>query len=230
MGVLGRVFLVLIICFYTGCSFGGKELPLENAPYVIKRGDSIASIAFKFGLRTTDIVSYNKITSPNELQIGKTIQIPISKKLRPQKEIVKRPKIITTEESTRVVERMHWPVPGARISSKFGWRLFSFHEGMDIAAPRGTPVEAAHDGTVIYTGQKLSGYGRMVLLQAVNVLTVYCHLAAYNVSIGDRVRAGQVVGFVGNSGEARGYHLHFETRMRDSAGKLIAVNPERFFK
>lgn len=85
----------------------------------------------------------------------------------------------------------------------------SCHEGIDYACPAGTPVKAAHAGTVRYRGV-LGNYGNYIGLQADNGSgTGYAHLQGFNVSNGQRVAEGQVIGYVGSSGNSSGPHLHF---------------------
>jgi murein DD-endopeptidase MepM/ murein hydrolase activator NlpD len=109
------------------------------------------------------------------------------------------------------------PLRGA-MTSRFGLRthpLFGrrhFHTGVDIAAPRGTPVRAAMDGTVLFTGW-YGGYGKLVVLDHGNGLsTLYGHLSAILVSAGARVTRAQVIGRVGSTGYSTGPHLHYEVR------------------
>lgn len=109
-----------------------------------------------------------------------------------------------------------WPVNGA-ISSPFGMRWGRMHEGIDIAAPGGTPIRAAASGRVIlaaYTG----GYGNYTCLDhGQGLSTCYAHQSGYAVSQGDSVSQGQVIGYVGNTGASFGDHLHFEVRVGGQA-------------
>jgi murein DD-endopeptidase MepM/ murein hydrolase activator NlpD len=109
------------------------------------------------------------------------------------------------------------PVRGS-FTSRFGFRthpLFGrrhFHSGVDIAAPRGTPVRAAMDGTVLYAGW-YGGYGKLVVLDHGGGLsTLYGHLSAILVNPGARVTRSQVIGRVGSTGYSTGPHLHYEVR------------------
>ncbi|MEJ2592286.1 MAG: peptidoglycan DD-metalloendopeptidase family protein [Candidatus Thiodiazotropha sp.] len=89
------------------------------------------------------------------------------------------------------------------------------HRGVDYAAKVGTPVKASGDGKIIFRGTK-GGYGRTVILQhGQTYTTLYAHLSRYNKSVhkGDKVRQGQVIGYVGQSGLATGPHLHYEFRV-----------------
>ena len=86
------------------------------------------------------------------------------------------------------------------------------HSGIDLAAPYGTPIKASEGGVVIYSGW-YGGYGKVVILDhAKGFSTLYAHLSSTKVSVGARVRQGEVVGFEGSTGYATGPHLHFEVR------------------
>ena len=110
------------------------------------------------------------------------------------------------------------PLDGARVTSGFGMRAHPVlgytrqHQGIDFAAPHGTPVLAASDGEVVQIGS-LSGYGRVVTLQhPEDRSTRYAHLSAFaaGLKLGDRVRQGEMIGKVGRTGIATGNHLHYE--------------------
>jgi murein DD-endopeptidase MepM/ murein hydrolase activator NlpD len=101
-----------------------------------------------------------------------------------------------------------------RVSSCFGQRWGTFHGGVDIAAPIGTPVYSAHSGVVLRAGTA-TGFGYAVyVLGDDGYVTVYGHVHRYFVSAGERVRAGEQIAEVGNRGESTGPHLHFEAHPR----------------
>jgi murein DD-endopeptidase MepM/ murein hydrolase activator NlpD len=109
-----------------------------------------------------------------------------------------------------------WPVNGP-ITSPFGPRWGSFHAGIDIGVPTGTPIHAAAAGTVIYCGVE-SGYGNLVVLDnGGNLATAYAHQSAIAVACGQHVDQGQVIGYVGCTGNCTGPHLHFEVRINGQA-------------
>src|SRR5918994_4325710 len=104
------------------------------------------------------------------------------------------------------------PVRGT-VTSNFGPRGGRNHDGIDIAAPTGTPVRAAACGTVSLAGQQ-SGYGNMVCITHTSRFsTCYAHLSRFGVTNGAQVTQGQVIGYVGCTGSCTGPHLHFETRV-----------------
>jgi murein DD-endopeptidase MepM/ murein hydrolase activator NlpD len=109
-----------------------------------------------------------------------------------------------------------WPLNGT-VTSGYGWRWGRLHEGVDIAAPSGTPIWAAAAGTVIYAGW-LGGYGNLVVVDHGNGLaTAYAHASALLMSVGQSVGQGETVALVGSTGNSSGPHLHFEVRVNGSA-------------
>lgn len=120
------------------------------------------------------------------------------------------------------------PVSGARISSNFGMRYhpvlggYRYHSGVDLAAPSGTPIRATSDGVVTAAGWQ-GGYGLVVSIgHGSQVETKYAHMSRLNVAVGQSVKRGEVIGFVGSSGRSTGPHVHYEVRRA-----AVAVNPVR---
>jgi murein DD-endopeptidase MepM/ murein hydrolase activator NlpD len=98
-------------------------------------------------------------------------------------------------------------------TSGFGYRWGALHAGIDIANAIGTPVLAASDGVVISAGP-YAGYGNMVKLRhADGTVTLYGHLSAWQVDVGQRVWAGDQIAKMGNTGNSTGPHLHFEVHV-----------------
>ena len=125
-----------------------------------------------------------------------------------------------------------WPVAGT-FTSPYGLRLRGLspdiHEGVDIAAPGGTPVHAMKSGRVEHAGE-WGSYGLSVLIShGTNVRTLYAHLSRIDVRAGERVDGGQRIGAVGRTGNATGDHLHFEVwrwgRAEDPVPLLGGVPP-----
>ncbi|MBK1641841.1 peptidase M23 [Chromatium okenii] len=119
-------------------------------------------------------------------------------------------------EGRTVTAPSSWPVRSGYVSSRFGYRIHPtkrvrmFHEGVDIACARGTPIAAVAAGEVIYSGTR-SGYGRVIDIRHDNgLVTRYAHNASNLVRVGQQVQRGQQIANVGTSGTATGPHVHFE--------------------
>lgn len=126
-----------------------------------------------------------------------------------------------------------WIVPHTKnVTSEFGMRTLGgetkMHKGIDIAGGNdlGKPVVAFMDGKVIYSQYNNGGYGYLVIIQHENNMkTYYAHLQKQGISKGTKVRAGQVIGYMGSTGRSTGVHLHFEIRINDQP-----VNPRPYLK
>lgn len=104
-----------------------------------------------------------------------------------------------------------------RLASGYGMRLhpvykvMKLHEGLDFAAPRGTPIYATGDGVVKDVKKSMTGYGNQVVINhGYGFLTRYAHMQSFKVAPGDKVKRGQCIGYVGNTGCTSGPHLHYE--------------------
>lgn len=113
----------------------------------------------------------------------------------------------------------YMPVNYPYLSSSFGWRRnpvtgrHTMHEGLDFAAPKGTPIYAASGG-VVTQARYATGYGKLVEISHGNgLITRYAHASSFNVKVGDLVEKGQQIARVGSTGRSTGSHLHFEVRM-----------------
>ncbi|MFA5297196.1 MAG: M23 family metallopeptidase [Lutibacter sp.] len=118
-----------------------------------------------------------------------------------------------------------------RMASGYGWRSDPFtkarkkHEGMDFSASVGTPVYASGDGIVERADQNSAGYGKHIRIDhGFGYITLYGHLSNYNVRKGQKVKRGDLIGFVGNTGRSQGPHLHYEVHKNGTA-----INPINFY-
>jgi murein DD-endopeptidase MepM/ murein hydrolase activator NlpD len=170
------------------------HLFVEKETYhIVKKGETLYGISKAYGLSLEEIVEINGIKDPSQVSVGQMVIIP-----------------------GRTASGLIWPVKG-KVSSPFGRRgLRGFHPGIDITAPKGTPIRAVADGLVVESGRKLdgySGYGKIIVIQHGNGMkTLYAHNKKNLVKPGRCVKAGDIIGEVGTSGNATGSHLHFEIR------------------
>ncbi len=127
-------------------------------------------------------------------------------------------------------QKMITPVNGVT-TSEFGIRIhpisgdLRFHSGIDIAASEGTKIHAAFDGVVAEAGYDKWNGNYLKIKHENNIMTMYCHCKKINVEDGEKIRAGEVVAFVGSTGSSTGPHLHFELRINN-----ISYNPQKALK
>ena len=136
--------------------------------------------------------------------------------------------ILNDQRSLLAAKPLGWPVKGW-LTSSFGLRRDPFngkrkiHEGLDIAARTGTPVTATADG-IVSSVKTQAGYGKMVTLDhGYGYRTLYGHNSKYNVKVGQRVRRGDRIASVGNTGRSTGSHVHYEIRLNG-----VPVNPNKY--
>jgi murein DD-endopeptidase MepM/ murein hydrolase activator NlpD len=140
------------------------------------------------------------------------------------------PKSFTDTVPIRLYDPSHgsmWSMPlkDSRVSSEFGLRRFRWHHGVDLRLTTGDDVYSAFDGIVRMASYDRYGYGHFILIRHRNGLeTLYGHLSKLLVNVGQEVRAGEVIGYGGNTGRSTGPHLHFEVRY-----KGLSINPDAVF-
>ena len=188
------------------CLKGNQQFVEAKKIHYVKKQETLFEISNLYGIPVEKIAVANGIRDASHIYVGQAIVIP-----------------------GNGYSRIIWPVRG-EISSYFGKRKSrGFHEGIDIVAPKGTPIKAVADGLVIGSGKGLNGfsrYGRLVILDHGNgVRTIYAHNMKNNIRSGTCIKAGDVIGEVGNSGNATGYHLHFEIRKYGSPLNPILYLP-----
>ncbi|HUY37539.1 MAG TPA: M23 family metallopeptidase, partial [Candidatus Binataceae bacterium] len=161
-----------------------------------------------------------------ELRVGQTLTIPGSHPITALGSVAHGRSNAMPYRGMREARQFAWPVAEGVVSSGFGIRHGAMHDGVDIAAPVGTPVLAADNGVVVFSGI-LHGYGNTVIIQHDDhYATVYGHDERNFVREGDRVTRGQMIGEIGTSGRTTGANLHFEVRHDNLARNPLAFLPE----
>lgn len=181
----------------------------------VRAGETLFRISKAYGVPVKQLTDVNHLSDPSRIDVGQRLLIPGARRQLPVDVITPRTansRPLQHEEMPRGMAPFTWPVSGGTVSSSFGQRGRSFHDGIDISAPIGTPVHAADDGEVIYS-DVLRGYGNVIIVRHIHGLaTVYAHNQNNRVHEGQRVRRGDVIGNVGESGRTSGANLHFEVR------------------
>lgn len=173
-------------------------------------GDTLWDIARSHGSTVEALVRLNRLPTPDRLQLGQRILLRTPAAAPAQRRGV-RARGIGAAPAPALRPRWQWPSRGV-ITSRFGFRGRRHHHGIDIAAPVGTPIYAAQDGTVQFVGRR-GGYGLLVILDHGGGLTTwYGHASRILVRAGEEVRRGQTIAAVGTTGQVTGPNVHFEVR------------------
>jgi lipoprotein NlpD len=220
--VLGqsRPGLLLLLAALGCASTGGFEQPLHNDHlpgrwHFVAQGETSASIARQTGIPLEDFLEINGLRRNEPLEPGRPVFLLAPDRAPSQPSPPAPPANIAplAPDVPATKAPLRWPLAAPRLTSPFGRRWGRVHEGIDMAAPIGTPVYAAGAGVVAYAGDRVRGYGNMVVIRHNDgMVTVYAHNSVLLVHGGDVVAAGQEIARVGDTGRSTGAHLHFEVR------------------
>jgi len=203
-------------------------LPTTGITYKVKNGDTIAKIAAANGVDPNDIKSWNNISDDTAIATGQSLIIPGGKIIpppapKPKPKPIASPLQIFTkppDASDNGTTDMVWPTTSHIITQPYGiWSRVDhgIHTGLDLGAPKGTPIFAADDGIVTHSGcgkSCASGYGYYVDIDHGNGITTrYGHTSARFVVVGQQVHRGETIALMGSTGHSTGPHLHFEVRV-----------------
>ncbi len=221
--MLRDLVIVACLCASIGCAprtAGPPPKKPQGIYHVVRPGENLFRIGQAYDVNHETLARLNGIRDPGQLRVGQRILVPGATRQLPVNIItpVESPSEAPTlpEPAGPGVERFLWPVNGT-INSGFGPRGATFHDGVDIAAPEGTPIRAIEKGEVIYSDQ-LKGYGNIVIVRhADGIVSVYAHNQTNLVREGQGVSRGEVVATVGSTGRVTGPHLHFEIRKNNTA-------------
>jgi murein DD-endopeptidase MepM/ murein hydrolase activator NlpD len=196
-----------------------------QATYTVARGDTLYRIASRYRVSVGRLMSANGISDPRELRVGQSLVIP-GAYMAASLDGTPPPSSALRYRGERAARQFSWPVVDGMVTSGFGIRNGVMHDGVDIAAPAGTPVHAADNGTVIFCG-RLHGYGNTIIIQHdPHYVTVYGHDEVNLVREGERVNRGQEIGEIGTTGHTSGANLHFEVRRDNLARNPLAYLPD----
>lgn len=183
-------------------------LPISGISYKIRAGDTASEISERFRISQKELIEFNNLID-GKLVVGDVIIIPGGKLITstPSKTAPNTPTKTVGKSTTGFMRPV---ASGIRTQGIHG------HNGIDIAAPEGTPILAAADGNVslVRGGDGWNGgYGNYIVITHQNgVQTLYAHLSSIDVLKGQKVNKGQKIGGMGNTGKSTGVHLHFEVR------------------
>lgn len=227
----GLVESVILSLLLSSCAPRAVGPPAQRGDgfgivHVVRPGETLFRIGKAYGISHEELARVNAIRDPQKLAIGTRLFIPGAARTLPVETIPPgesaAPAIAAGAEP--VEGAFLWPVSGS-INSGFGQRGASFHDGVDIAAPEGTPIRAIDHGEVIFSDQ-LRGYGNIVIIRhGGGIVSVYAHNQVNLVREGQEIRRGEIVGRVGSTGRVTGPHLHFEIRKNNLAEDPLGYLP-----
>ncbi len=192
------------------------------ANHIVRSGETLWEISRTYGTSVEALMALNDLGDSDWIKPGQ--RLVISSRSLPRHRQIPRfasgraesPQVSDDVSVLRQGEGLIWPSRGV-LTSRFGWRYRRHHNGIDLAAPRGTPIYAARDGVVDFAGWD-GGYGRVVYVShGEGVVTVYGHASKLLVKAGEPVKKGQLIGLVGCTGACTGSHVHFEVRVNGRA-------------
>ena len=229
LGGLTRTATLLLLSLipavlFQACAFLSRTLQFPRSDgiyHVVHRGENLFRIGKAYDFTYQELARLNGIENPHRIESGQRIFIPGATRQLPVEMIT--PASVSLERPGAVdfpageTDGFIWPVRG-EVSSRFGQRGETFHDGVDIMAAEGSPVLAAESGEVIYS-DRLRGYGNIVIVRhGGGLVSVYAHNRLNRVAEGDRVAKGDIIAEVGDTGRASSPHLHFEIR-RDNVAR-----------
>jgi murein DD-endopeptidase MepM/ murein hydrolase activator NlpD len=181
-------------------------------------------------MSSAELIELNKLKNPDKLEVGQVLHVFGLLDLEASLERGKRPAASVRLPNPKSLGlKLSEPIEKLKLSSGFGPRGSSFHEGLDFVAPEGTPIFSAHTGEVIYSGWGMSGFGNLIAIRGNGFFSLYAHNSKNLVYKGDVIERGQQIALVGSTGRATAAHLHFELRVRGSDGRFYAVDPKPLF-
>ncbi|HBS31572.1 MAG TPA: hypothetical protein DEA40_07490 [Parvularcula sp.] len=205
---------------------------IRDGAHVVRPGDTLYSISRATGAPVDAIARANRLRAPYALSVGETLKIPDARvadaasvrdhAAETNSDVADIARTVSYDAApVKKTSLFDWPVQGAVIGSYGMSATGKRNDGVNIAAPVGTPVRAAADGEVVYRGSELQDYGNLLLIKHRDgFVSAYAHNDVMLVKKGDRVRQGQVIAKVGQTGSATEPQLHFEIRQN-----LKAIDP-----
>ena len=213
-----KLLFFIVFLFFTACQ-GFRFDPWPDRQYgihhTVQKGQTLYRIALAYEIDLEVLRRANHIRDPSKIKEGMQLWIPGASRVRTLPKASSHLRSAKKKKTPTVKSRrgiLIWPTKGT-LTSSFGKRNGRKHEGIDIAAPKGTPIYSAADGKVVFSGWGPTGYGKMVIIKHQHHLTtVYAHNSKILVKKGVRVKQGQKISLMGSTGRSTGPHLHFEVR------------------
>lgn len=255
------LFVILIMCLIVSACGSHRAAPVTEksrstqsrpATHTVIPGDTLFSIAWRYGLKYEELARYNGISAPYTIRPSQIIRLsagssntrsasnlkgvqsvsPNTIPKQPNTRVNARPENKTTKPTqspkpavNSAAPQWRWPAKGSILSSFQGNN--GLNKGIDLSGKLGEPVLAAASGVVVYAGSGLRGYGKLLIIKHNETfLSAYAHNERLRVKEGDLVKVGQVIADMGSSGTDR-VKLHFEIRRDGTPVDPLKYLPRR---
>jgi len=240
----------LLLSFLSSCATFRASAPVESREfkraktadsgryktYRVKRGDTLFSIAWRFRRDQKDVAAWNNLRSPFTIYPGQVLRLSNSPSVTKKKVTRKRVKEYRPSQKKEAVQyhkgvattgklKWRWPTKGKISRSYRSGR--NEHNGIDVQGRLGQSILAAESGEVVYSGNKLVGYGNLIIIQhRKNYLSAYAHNKKLLVNVGRNVKKGQSIATMGRNSSGKPV-LHFEIRRRGNPMNPVWQLPKR---
>lgn len=226
-----RSSLMVAVCvaLLSACANGGvsksNKGSVPDGYYRVKTGDNLYRIGLRYGQTAATLARWNGLSDPSQIEVGQLLRVK-STRVSDKAKNGSRTKTERAERSVKPLNQLNliWPVSGGQsnIISRYNGTT---NKGIDIGGTLGTPIQAAASGKVLYVGEGVRGYGKLILISHnATTLTAYAHNDSILVTKNQTIRQGQTIARMGRSDSDR-VKLHFELRVN---GK--AVNPSGYLR
>lgn len=248
MKLISAAFVGVVALILSGCISGANFVSVEkkfservpaSGVHHVKRGETLYAIAWTYGLDYKELASLNHIGSPYTIYPGQEIRVDGQRNSQPyvppsrtkettstaQNSTYVTPSYTPPSETDNSEPRWKWPANGRLISEYSA--TAPVNKGIDIAGSMGDSIFAATDGTVVYAGQGLRGYGNLVIVKHNDTyLSAYAHASRILVSEQEKVSVGQKIAEIGSTGTDK-VMLHFEIRQNGKPVDPLHYLPKR---
>lgn len=214
VGQYSVLLLILLLVVSFGCRHPrGVGRGQRGVYHTVQRHQTLWRICKTYNVNMDEVARINGIKDKSTIEVGQRIFIPGATKVLKVDIYVED---VTARKRSTAVRyergRFIWPVEGT-VTARFGTNEKRQHDGIDISAPVGTPIRAAGSGRVVYSDNKMRGYGNLIIIEHKNkFFTIYAHNEKNMVTEEVVVKQGDIIARVGKTGNATGPHLHFEIR------------------
>ena len=213
---LKRLALISTIAVLAACAGNNtsSNRAVPDGYYKVRPGDTLTQIAKRYGQNVNTLVAWNNLPNASQIEVGQVLRV--------RKNAANRPRSGSTDiSSARTVApvnrlTLQWPVDNGKNSIIRGYDNAT-NKGIDIGGTLGQSVKSAAAGTVLYVGEEVRGYGKLILISHSDFsITAYAHNNTILVQKDQKVAAGQPIATMGNS-DTDGVKLHFEVSMNGKA-------------